>query len=72
MFSYWKTVLTSTRQAFMLPFIYYFLCHVAVKRLSEMLTAKKKKKTVLKGHATQIARISFTISLLSMTAYRTI
>lgn len=69
MLLYWKTVLTSTRPTFMLPFIYYFLCHVAVKRLSEMLAAKK---TVLKGHATQIARIFFTISLLSVTGYMTI
>lgn len=43
-----------------------FLCHVAVKRLSEMFAAKK---TVLKGHAMQTARISITISLLSVADY---
>lgn len=69
MLLYWKTVLRSTRQSFMLSFIYYFLCHVTVKRLSEMLAAKK---TILKGHATQIVRISFTISLLCMADYMTI
>ena len=44
-----STKTRSTRKSFVLPYIYYFLCHVAVKRLSEMLAAKK---TVLKGHAT--------------------